>query len=64
MLGSGNLADAEGLTVLRQSLSLQAVAAAESDPAVAQKLAEKAVMLAPWEKHNWQALAYARSYTT
>ncbi|VDB87360.1 unnamed protein product [Peniophora sp. CBMAI 1063] len=45
----------------REALALLAVAETEVDPPVALKTAQRAVILAPWEIKNWQALAYARS---
>ena len=50
-----------GLAPLRECLPLVALAEAHARPVAAQKLAEKAVMLTPWDYAAWQALAYARS---
>lgn len=45
---------------LRRALGLRAVAAAHADPGTARGLAQKAVMLSPWETSDWRACAYSR----
>lgn len=47
----------------RKSLGLSAVAEAQSDrdSGSAKRLAQKAVMLSPWVRHNWEVLAYVQS---
>ncbi|KDQ57736.1 hypothetical protein JAAARDRAFT_35420 [Jaapia argillacea MUCL 33604] len=49
---------------LRGSLSVQAIANAlnpNGDFDTVRSLAQKAVMLSPWDEQNWQALGYARA---
>ncbi|TFK87083.1 TPR-like protein [Polyporus arcularius HHB13444] len=53
---------------LRRSLALHSVAlclesGTGEEAAEALKLAQKCVMLSPWDKHGWQVLAYIRSQT-
>ncbi|KZV61771.1 TPR-like protein [Peniophora sp. CONT] len=45
----------------RDALALRSVAEADADLALSLKAAQRAVMLAPWELKNWEALAYIRS---
>ncbi|GJE96722.1 TPR-like protein [Phanerochaete sordida] len=49
-----------GPSELRRALGLGAIAAARADPEAARGLAQKAVMLAPWEASDWRACAYSR----
>jgi superkiller protein 3 len=44
----------------RQSLSLRAVARSANEEDIATRLAQRAIMLTPWETRNWEALAYVR----
>jgi len=59
----------DNLAQLRDSLALHAVSLSlnhGSDPErckEAHRLAQKAVILAPWEMRNWQALAYTSSHS-
>ena len=61
------VAAGEGFDDLRQTASLQAVAeclgASEASQVYAHSLAQKAVMLAPWDMRNWGALAYVQNET-
>jgi superkiller protein 3 len=45
----------------RRALGLRAVAEADIGGAGAHAMAQRAIMLAPWERHNWEVLAYVRS---
>lgn len=45
----------------RDALALRSVAEADADLVLSLKAAQRAVMLAPWELKNWEALAYIRS---
>ena len=51
-------------STLRECLPLAAVAETEVDPVAAQKLAQRAVMLTPWNRTAWRALEYARTCGT
>jgi len=57
----------DDITALRDSVGLQAVAEALNAGTnlersrTAGKLAQKAVMLAPWNRRNWEVFAYVRS---
>lgn len=60
ILDGTSSASAMGHNEMRHALGAQAIAAAQSDPEAAGVLAQKAVMLAPWEPANWRAYAYSR----
>lgn len=48
----------------REALSLHSIALAHKDghrAEAALQLAQKAVILTPWQKNNWESLAYVRS---
>lgn len=47
----------------RQSLGLRAVAAVAADPLSAAMLAQRAVMLTPWNQAHWTACAYSKCST-
>jgi superkiller protein 3 len=44
----------------RKSLSLRAVAESANEEEDASRLAQRAIILTPWESKNWEALAYVR----
>ena len=66
ILGGSSYAGAD-FTQLRSLLGLHAVALClEADTntvAEAQRLAQKGVILLPWNKRSWETLAYVRSRT-
>ena len=47
----------------RDSLGMRAVAAVGADPSSAPMLAQRAVMLTPWNRANWTACAYSKCST-
>ncbi|GBE81379.1 Superkiller protein [Sparassis crispa] len=67
VIAGSSAARDDNLAQLRESLALHAVALSLSghqDPGVnseARKLAQKAIMLGPWDLHNWRALGYVES---
>ncbi|OBZ66566.1 Superkiller protein 3 [Grifola frondosa] len=61
---SGSAAKEDNLAQLRESLGLHSIALCmtnSSSQQEAQKLAQKAIMLSPWDTRSWQILAYVRS---
>ena len=58
---STSVSASDGVVTLRECLSLVALAEAQKRPIQAQRLAQKAVLLSPWSRQSWAALAYSRS---
>ena len=52
---------ASNIEVDTLELTLRAVARVKTDSATALKEAQRAVVLAPWERQRWLALAYVKS---